>query len=104
MSDKRHFVYKLIPPRPTFATDQTPEEASAMQQHFEYWSELLEGGVAVVYGPVAEPTRVWGLAVLEADDAGQVDQIRLDDPAVRSGVATAEVYPMLAAIVRPLLG
>jgi uncharacterized protein len=102
MNQKQHFVYKLIPPRPTFAADQTPHEASVMEEHFGYWERLRDSGVAVVYGPVAEPTGVWGLAVLEADDAEQVDQIRLGDPAVSSGVAIAEVFPMLEALVRPL--
>ncbi len=103
MSSTQHFLYKLIPPRPTFAEDQTPEEAAIMEEHGAYWDQLLERGVAVVFGPVAEPSGVWGLAVVEAEDAEEVHEIRRNDPAVRSGVATAEVHPMLMALLRPSL-
>jgi hypothetical protein len=30
---KEHFSFKLIPPRPTFPADITPDEAALMQQH-----------------------------------------------------------------------
>ncbi|MCW2898091.1 MAG: hypothetical protein JWO67_356 [Streptosporangiaceae bacterium] len=102
MSSKQLFVYKLIPPRPTFAADQTPAEAAIMGQHVAYWSELLHRGVAVVFGPVADPTGAWGLAVIEAENADQVNQLRVNDPAIRSGLASAEIHPMPAAFVRPL--
>ncbi len=30
---KKYYALKLIPPRPTFAQDMTPEERNIMQQH-----------------------------------------------------------------------
>src|SRR5208283_3626666 len=51
----RFFFCRLIPPRPTFAADMTPDEASIMQSHVAYWSDLLARGKAVVFGPVADP-------------------------------------------------
>ena len=35
-----YFVYKLIPPRPTFPVDITDAEAAIMQQHFAYWNRF----------------------------------------------------------------
>ena len=102
MSGKQHFLYKLLPPRPSFAFDMTPEEAAVMQAHSAYWQGLLKRGTAVAFGPVAEPTGAWGLGVLEVDDPAEADRVRDGDPAVTSGVATAEVHPMLSTIVRPL--
>ncbi|NEK56527.1 hypothetical protein GCU56_01385 [Geodermatophilus sabuli] len=101
MSGKQHYLYRLLPPRPEFPSDMTPEEAAVMQEHGDYWDGLLDRGVAVVFGPVAEPTGTWGLGVLEVDHADEVDRIRAGDPAVRSGVATAEVHPMISAYLRP---
>jgi uncharacterized protein len=97
----QHFLYKLLPPRPGFALDMTPQEAAVMAEHAQYWAGLLEGGSVVVYGPVAEPTGAWGLAVVEAEDVEEVHRVRAGDPAVTSGVATAEVHPMISAFVRP---
>ena len=102
MSDLQRFVYRLCPPRSTFPDDMTPEEAVVMREHVAYWTDLLERGVAVVFGPVAEPTGTYGLAVVEVADAAHADRIRQNDPIVRAGLGPVDVYPMRAAVVRPL--
>jgi uncharacterized protein YciI len=94
-----HFVYKLIPPRPTFAGDMSDAEAELMGQHFAYWSDQLERGHVVVFGPVADPGGVWGLGVIEADDVVAARALVLDDPAITSGLGTFELHP-IDAIVR----
>jgi uncharacterized protein YciI len=97
-----HFVYKLIPPRPTFAGDMSHGEQAVMEKHFAYWGTLFEGGRVVVYGPVLEPAGVWGLAVVEADSVDEVRAIAEDDPAVRTGTCTFEIGAMLpGTLVRP---
>jgi uncharacterized protein YciI len=100
----QHFVYKLIPPRPTFLTDMTEAEAAVMAEHAAYWTALRDEGAAVAFGPVADPAGTWGLAVVEAADAGEVDRIRHGDPAVRTGTAAVEVHPMPGAVVRARTG
>lgn len=95
-----HFVYKLIPPRPTFASDQTEEEAAVMGQHAGYWAQRFDEGNVVAYGPVADPAGVWGLAIVSAQDEQEIHNLAKRDPAVTSGMATYAVYPMLVAHVR----
>ena len=96
-----YFVYKLVPPRPTFGpADMNEAEAAIMEDHAAYWSQHLASGSAVVFGPVTDPTGNWGLAVVEADTEAGVRALRDDDPAVTSGLATAEILPMPVAIVR----
>ena len=94
-----HFVYKLIPPRPTFATDMTPEEGALMAAHATHWRSLMDEGRVLVFGPVADPAGVWGMAVVEAGDADEVRAMGDADPAVASGVMTYAVLPMLSAVV-----
>ena len=36
-----HFVYRLIPPRPTFDEDMTDAEREIMGRHAEYCAELM---------------------------------------------------------------
>ncbi|MFI7063701.1 YciI family protein [Kribbella sp. NPDC050124] len=96
----RYFAYKLIPPRPTFAADMTEAEAAVMAEHVGYWHDLITAGTAVVFGPVADPAGVWGLAVVSAGDADEVRALGAKDPAVGSGLATFEVLPMPDAIAR----
>jgi uncharacterized protein YciI len=98
-----YFVYKLIPPRPTFGPgEMTDDEAAVMGEHAAYWSQLLAAGRAVVFGPVLDPSGNWGLAVVEAASEAEVLALREQDPAVTTGLATAEVLPMAVALVRDI--
>jgi uncharacterized protein len=95
-----HYVYRLIPPRPTFHQDMTDAEREIMGRHAQYHAELAQTGKVVVYGPVVDGTGAWGLGVFEADSADEVRRIAENDPAVSSGMSTYEVGPMPVAIVR----
>jgi uncharacterized protein len=77
------FLYKLVPPRPTFDSDMTEEEAAIMREHVAYWQGLLNDGVAVVFGPVRDPSDLWGLAVVEAETEEDVRRLERDEPAQR---------------------
>jgi uncharacterized protein len=94
------FLYKLIPPRPTFAADMTGTEQAVMAEHAAYWTRQLDLGFAVGFGPVADPAGSWGVAIVEAESEQQARQLRAHDPAVRAGM-TAQIYPMPGAVVRP---
>ena len=101
---KSYFVYKLIPPRPTFITDMNEAEKAIMGQHSAYWLGLMEQGIVdvdvVVIGPVLDPAGGWGLAVIQADSMDQVRHYAASDPAVKSGMATFDVFAMPRAAVR----
>ncbi|MDQ3857717.1 MAG: YciI family protein [Actinomycetota bacterium] len=94
-----YFLYKLIPPRPTFDTDMSETEQATMGEHVAYWQGLVDRGTAIVFGPVGDPAGVWGLAVVEAVSTQQVHALGNADPAVTSRVARFEACPMPGAIV-----
>ena len=100
MPDRSYFLYKLVPPRPSFAMDMTDAERGVMGEHATYWGGLLAARTAVVFGPVLDPAGVWGLAVVEAGSVEEVRAIGEGDPAVTSRVATFEAYPMMGAAAR----
>ena len=56
------FLYRLLPPRPTFAQDMSPAEADVMERHVTYWQDLLNGDVALAFGPVLDPEEPWAWA------------------------------------------
>jgi uncharacterized protein len=93
-----HFLYKLIPPRPTFDQDMDEAEATIMGEHVTYWRAQTERGTAIVFGAVADPDGVWGLAVVDAESEEDVRTIGLRDPAVASQLAHFEVYAMPGAV------
>jgi uncharacterized protein YciI len=94
-----HFLYKLIPPRPTFDQDMSEREAEIMGRHVAYWQELVDRGTAIVFGPVSDRPGAWGLAVVEAETSDEVGELGDADPAVVSGLARFEIYAMPGAIV-----
>ena len=95
-----YFLYRLIPPRPTFAMDMTAAEQATMGRHAAYWQAHLEEGRVVVFGPVADPDGTWGMAVLEVEGEAGAVALGEEDPAVSSGMATFAVHAMPMTSVR----
>ena len=91
---KMQFLLKLIPPRPTFAADMTPEEGAVMQKHAAYWAEIFKTGKVLIIGPVLDPKGVWGMAVLETNSLADAQQMADNDPSVKSGLNKVELSPM----------
>jgi hypothetical protein len=96
-----HFVYKLVPPRPTFPADMTEAEGAIMEEHFGYWAALIDGRQAVAYGPVMDPAGTYGIAVVEVEDESNARRIAESDPAIRSDAGFGfDLHPMPDAIAR----
>jgi uncharacterized protein len=92
---------KLLPPRASFPADISEAEAALMGQHAAYWSGLVERGVAIVFGPVLEPSGVWGLAIVDVADERTAARLTDDDPVIRSGSGFRyDIYPMPQAVAR----
>jgi uncharacterized protein len=93
------FLYRLLPPRPSFAQDMSPAEAEVMERHVGYWQDLLRREVALAFGPVLDPEDPWGLGLLDVEDEHAARAIGEGDPAVHSGTCAYELVPM--ELVRP---
>ena len=94
------YLYKLIPPRPTFPDRITPVEAEAMKQHVDYWMGMMAKGQAVVFGPVADPNGSFGIAVVQLEEGSDPAHLGVNDPAIRANVGFQfAVYPMPRAVV-----
>jgi hypothetical protein len=98
-SEKKFYLCRLLPPRPSFPADMTPAEAEVMGRHVAYWTGFVEKGVAIVFGPVADPKGAWGVGILQVETEDQLRTIQENDPA-RSIGARYETLPMPRAIFR----
>lgn len=76
-----HYFLKLIPCRPTFSQDMTAEERAIMMQHIAYWTELMNKGKVVVFGPVLDPAGIYGMGVVEAESEEVLIDFMNNDPA-----------------------
>ena len=94
------FLYRLLPPRPTFSQDMSPAEAEVMERHVAYWMDLLDRDVCVAFGPVLDPRSPWGLGLIDLEDELGARALGDGDPAVESGTCSYEVVPM-ELVLRP---
>ena len=100
---QQYFLYKLIPPRETFAQTMTESEAAIMQRHVAYWSRLFANGSGsvVAFGPVADPKGGYGIAIVEAGDQADVERLMASDPAIQSNAGfRSEIFAMPRAFAR----
>jgi len=95
----KFFFCRLLPPRPSFASDMTPEERAMMQEHLVYWTGHLQEGRAIVFGPVADPAGPWGLGVVRVADEAAMNALAEGDPAIRGGRGLRyEILPLIRAV------
>jgi uncharacterized protein len=91
---KQHFFARLIPPRATFPMDMTAEERLLIEEHVRYTQEKFAAGKVLLYGPVMATAGAFGMAVFAVADEAEVREVLENDPTVRGGLNTFEVYPM----------
>ncbi len=97
---RQYFLCRLIPPRPTFQQDMSAAEKKVMQEHVAYWTALCEKGVAIVFGPVADPKGGWGVGIIRVGDQEELGELQRRDPTIRSGLGFKyEALPMPAVVL-----
>jgi uncharacterized protein len=97
---KQHFYVRLIPPRPTFASDMSADERAMMQKHVVYFRGLFEQGKVLIFGPVLDPTDNFGMAVMEVADLAEAEQLLAQDPTALAGLNRFRISPMVVGAAR----
>lgn len=54
---KKYVVLHLLPSRPDFAQAMSDEERGIMMKHVAYWTEIMNQGKVLAFGPVPDPKR-----------------------------------------------
>jgi uncharacterized protein YciI len=95
----KYFLCRFIPPSPDFLKTATPEQKLLMKEHGNYLQALLEKGIVLSHGPVADPAGGWGMSLFEMGDDKTVDDVSAltaGDPMIKANIgARYEVLPML---------
>ena len=93
------YVFRLLPPRPSFTTDMTPEERAVMTAHVAYWTDLAARGRVLAFGPVADAERPHGLGIVLAEDLADAERLRDEDPALTGSIGCrTEITPFLRLV------
>lgn len=73
-----------------------------MQRHVLYWKGLLDKRKVLLFGPVGDPARVWGVAVVEVIDSTELQELIASDPVIISEQGFSyDVFPVAPAMARP---
>ncbi|MBI5531182.1 MAG: hypothetical protein HY898_00600 [Deltaproteobacteria bacterium] len=96
MTQSRHYLITLRPPRPRFAETITEAEAMVIDAHFEYLSRLRDEGILCFAG--RRDDAAFGLAIVRASSEQEAQGIASADPAVTGKVFTAEIAPFSIAL------
>ncbi len=91
-----YFALYLLPSRPDFAQTMTAEEHSIMLEHITYWTNLMNQGKVLVFGPVLDPKTIYGLGIVAVDSENEVKELISKDPAAK--INKYEYYPMNAVV------
>lgn len=94
--DKKYFVLHLLPSRPDFAQTMTDEERAIMMKHVAYWTEIMNQGKVLAFGPVLDPKAVYGLGIVVVDNEKEVEEFISKDPAAK--INKYEYFPMKAIV------
>ncbi|WRP07902.1 YciI family protein [Rossellomorea aquimaris] len=94
------YVLKLIP-RLHNEDNWTTEDEEIVQHHFQRLKEFTESGVVILAGrTLNEEENAFGLVVYEAEDEKKAKTFMKEDPAVKEGIMTAELFPYRVALLR----
>jgi len=91
------FIYLIHPLRHEFFDAPTPEEDSAMDEHFEYLKKATAAGTVLLAGPCLDDT--FGVVVITAENEAAARQFMLNDPSVKRNVMMAELHPMKVSLM-----
>jgi len=101
-NNPKTFIYVLrLAPRFQNETAWTKENHAVAQRHFERLKAAAEHGPVILAGRTEEAAdKTFGIVIFEAPDEKAARVFMENDPAVKSGLMTAELNPYLIAVQR----
>jgi uncharacterized protein YciI len=93
------YLYRVRPARAGFYEAPTPEETHAIDEHFLYLKRWAEEGTVLLAGRTLNEDRAgFGIVIFEASGEREARRFMQEDPAVRTGVFEAELFPYDVAL------
>jgi len=98
----KQFIYVLhLVPRLHDDKAWTEQDKAAVDRHFNRFKEAIQSGQLILAGRTREAgDKTFGIAIFEATDEAAAQKFMEMDPAVATGVMTAELHPFAVALQR----
>jgi uncharacterized protein YciI len=87
----------LLQKGPAWSKEVTPEVQKIQEGHMANIRKMAETGKLVAAGPIATEHNLRGIFVFASSSMEEVKEWCAQDPAVKAGRLTVEVYPWYAA-------
>jgi len=96
----QQYLYRIQPARPAMLTEGPSEqEARIVDEHFAYLKRLTAEGTVLMAGrTLNDDERTFGIVVFLAESEAKAAAVVRNDPAVKSGVMRAELFPYRIAL------
>jgi uncharacterized protein YciI len=101
MASPTLYLYRIQPVRPTLLSEgATPEEEARISEHFVYLRELTGKGTVLLAGRTLNTdATAFGIIIFTASSEREARRIMEEDPAVKTGVFRAQLFPYRVALV-----
>ncbi|XXM74073.1 YciI family protein [Lysinibacillus sphaericus] len=94
------YVLKLIPH--LFKEENwTAEDENIITDHFERLKTFRDRGTVILAGrTLNEEEHAFGIVVFKAEDEDEAEEFMREDPALKNGIMTGELYPYRVALLK----
>lgn len=99
MSDIPTFIYVLRLVKPESFDNMSPEDEKIINEHFERLKKGLDKGTLILAGPCLDGA--FGIVIFRAKSLTEAETFMNNDPAVKTGVMTAELHPFRVSLREP---
>jgi len=106
MLENPQFIYVIRPTRLQMLTGgPTQEEQTALTGHVNYLERMADEGNLILAGRTQTTDRgTFGIVIFNAESQDMAQGLMENDPAVKGGVMSAELYPYRVAVVGEIPG
>jgi len=96
------FIYVLkLRPRLLIEENWTDTDEEIVSRHFQKLQSLLNEGKLILAGKTdGLDEKTFGIVIFEAESKEEAIKIMKNDPAVKEGIMTAELFPYHVALLR----
>lgn len=91
------YYVALLYKGPNWSPDETPEVLKLQEGHMENIRKMAASGKLVLAGPFTHGGLLRGMFVFRVDTLEEARALAENDPAVKAGRLSVEVYPWLSA-------
>ena len=96
----KQFIY-VLKLKPGLLNNFTDREEKIVDRHFNKLQELLKEGKLILAGRTSNmDEKTFGIVIIDVPSEEEAKNIMENDPAVKEGVMTAELFPYRVALIK----